>query len=128
MWTLGEAQGAIRDFQFKALQRGYHIALAGGVLNKGYSFNDLDLVALPLDNQIVRSIPELVTVAEKYFGPVIPISASVTSEPLVSDDSKVVRFSKEGKTVDLLFYSRPKPSVVQRVARAVRGFSQPASY
>lgn len=46
-WTLNDALEFIRDRQAGAEAAGYYLALAGGVLNRGSSFNDLDVVAVP---------------------------------------------------------------------------------
>jgi hypothetical protein len=47
VWTLDEALAFIRQFQQDAMNHGFYLALAGGVLNNGYSAKDLDLVAVP---------------------------------------------------------------------------------
>jgi hypothetical protein len=87
-WTLTNALATIRAFQFKALQLGYHLALAGGVLNKGQSEKDLDIVVLPLDGQNQYK-ERLLAAAEAAFGAPKSISEFV------------VRYSND---VDLLFY------------------------
>jgi hypothetical protein len=46
-WSIEDALVLIRNIQPKCMELGYYIALAGGVLNKGYSDSDLDLVAIP---------------------------------------------------------------------------------
>lgn len=46
-WTLENSVELIRILQPLAHQHGYHLALAGGILNRGYSDKDLDVVALP---------------------------------------------------------------------------------
>lgn len=50
-WTIEEGLTLIRGLQPQAKAYGYHIALGGGVLNKGTSEKDLDLYFLPLDNK-----------------------------------------------------------------------------
>ena len=47
VWVLGEAIDLVRCLQADCMRKGYYIAIAGGVLNNGYSNNDLDLVAVP---------------------------------------------------------------------------------
>lgn len=54
MWTLDEALSLIRDLQPEVLRLGYHITLAGGVLNKGVSEKDLDLIFLPFNEENSR--------------------------------------------------------------------------
>lgn len=46
-WTLDDAVTLIRSVQPAVMQAGYYMALAGGVLNKGTSLTDLDLVIVP---------------------------------------------------------------------------------
>ncbi len=50
LWTLDGALPLIRSLQPKTRDFGYHLCLGGGVLNKGESNKDLDLVFCPLDN------------------------------------------------------------------------------
>lgn len=49
MWTLDDALKVIREAQPIIKEFNYHLALAGSVLNNGFSNNDLDIVALPLN-------------------------------------------------------------------------------
>jgi hypothetical protein len=46
-WTLENSVELIRLLQPLAHRHGYHLALAGGILNRGFSEKDLDVVALP---------------------------------------------------------------------------------
>lgn len=46
-WGMDEALRLVRRMQKDVRPLGYHIALGGGVLNKGYSDKDLDLYFLP---------------------------------------------------------------------------------
>lgn len=48
MWMRSDAFRLIEELQPKLMAAGWFIALAGGVLNKGYSEHDLDLVAVPM--------------------------------------------------------------------------------
>ena len=50
VWTLEAALEVIRAIQPLVREFGYHVALGGGVLNKGESRKDLDLYFLSLDN------------------------------------------------------------------------------
>lgn len=45
-WTHYEAVNIIQELQEFAHSCGYHICLGGGVLNKGVSYNDLDLIII----------------------------------------------------------------------------------
>lgn len=51
MWTLQEAQILINGLQPKLRKVDYHVTLGGGVLNNGFSPNDLDLYFLPLEDE-----------------------------------------------------------------------------
>lgn len=48
MWELEQALTLIRKLDMYVRNYGYHLALGGGVLREGYSYNDLDIYALPL--------------------------------------------------------------------------------
>ncbi len=56
MWTLEEGLAFIRDLQPKAWANGYHLALAGGVLNRGESFKDLDIIVMGMSNRILPDV------------------------------------------------------------------------
>ena len=47
MWTLDQALQVVRQLQPRCHAIKYHVALGGGVLNRGESHNDLDLFFLP---------------------------------------------------------------------------------
>lgn len=47
-WTIDDAINLIRVVQPLAKHAGYHVGLAGGVLNRGESLHDLDLIVMPL--------------------------------------------------------------------------------
>lgn len=47
---LEEALKLIRYMQPRAKECNYYLTLAGGVLNNGYSDNDIDIVAIPSNN------------------------------------------------------------------------------
>lgn len=75
MWDLHDALKIIRETQETAKGFGFHISLAGGVLNKGFSENDLDLLFIPLSgHDIVKDYRGLEQSLEigwgvpEYFG------------------------------------------------------------
>lgn len=47
VWVIEDALALIRRLQPKALECGYALSLGGGVLNAGFSWKDLDIVAVP---------------------------------------------------------------------------------
>lgn len=48
MWDLDSALELIRTIQHELHDANWHVALAGGVLNRGFSEKDLDLVFVPM--------------------------------------------------------------------------------
>jgi len=52
MWTLEEALIIVRELEAGLI--GWHVALAGGVLHKGKSDHDLDLVFFPRDSTNIQ--------------------------------------------------------------------------
>ena len=102
MWTLDTALPVVRALQFKALQFGYHIALGGGVLNKGQSDRDLDIVVMPLDSRVDPRRDRFLAVCGEYLGK--PTEVGVASVP---EDDRLFRFTDSaGRIADLLFYAR----------------------
>lgn len=61
VWTLDQALEMARYLQPLVKKYNYHIALGGGVLNKGLSFKDLDLYFMSLDNGKKNDTKGLVT-------------------------------------------------------------------
>lgn len=47
MWTIEEGLEFVRRLQPGAAERGFNLSLGGGVLNKGESLHDLDVVVAP---------------------------------------------------------------------------------
>jgi hypothetical protein len=50
VWTLQEGLALVRVLQPVARSFGYHVAIGGGTVNRGYSKKDLDLYFLPLES------------------------------------------------------------------------------
>lgn len=46
-WDIASAVVWLQTMQIEAHELGYNLALAGGVLNNGFSENDLDVIAVP---------------------------------------------------------------------------------
>ena len=64
MWRFPEAIDLIVRVQPTAHANGYHLGLAGGVLNKGQSDKDLDVMIMPLNN--VEQARDLNTIVEMF--------------------------------------------------------------
>lgn len=47
MWTLRTALAFVRELEAAGAPRGWHFALAGGVMKTGRSSHDLDVIAFP---------------------------------------------------------------------------------
>jgi hypothetical protein len=76
MWTIEGGLKIVRALQPATRQFGYHLALGGGVLNKGESKKDLDLYFLPMggfgDTQEHKP-DEMLRFLERLFGASTPI-------------------------------------------------------
>lgn len=68
MWTLDQGVELVRKIQPDIHKLKYHVALAGGVLNKGCSDKDIDLVFVPLTNENVPVLGDLVNYLYQAFG------------------------------------------------------------
>jgi hypothetical protein len=67
MWTLQQALDLVRSIQPTLVANGWFVALAGGVLNKGHSEHDLDLVLVPMKTG-KTDLVELHCVLSGYLG------------------------------------------------------------
>lgn len=54
MWSRDRAIYLITNIQPELMAKGWFVALAGGVLTRGWSDHDLDLVAVPMDSTSVN--------------------------------------------------------------------------
>jgi hypothetical protein len=61
VWTMPEALALIRQIQGSLRPFGFHVALAGGVLNTDQSFKDLDLIFVPLTNEEAPAVDRLIS-------------------------------------------------------------------
>jgi hypothetical protein len=59
MWELVGALDFLRILQFVAYQEGYNALLGGSVLNKGYSYNDLDIMLMPRGSKYGCDLPDI---------------------------------------------------------------------
>ncbi len=88
-WSLDSALALIRSIQPELHTRKYHVALGGGVLNKGVSYKDLDLYMFPFNG--AETIEPLLPYLESIWG---------VAEDIGSD--------KEGYPPDINFQVRVK--------------------
>lgn len=73
MWRLDDARNLISTLQPHLKPLGFHVALGGGVLNRGWSKKDLDLYFLPLDNSEPSDPPGLLKFLREQWGPSAPM-------------------------------------------------------
>ncbi len=84
MWTIEDALMWIRRMQPELSSVGYHVALGGGVLNKGFSMKDLDLYLLPFEmrHDMSASDQQALSVMERLTGVKgIPFNSGDTEYP-----------------------------------------------
>lgn len=87
-WTLEDALRYIRALQPVAMEAGWCILLGGGVLNKGWSDSDLDLLAYPrVADSSVEDLLEVLPAGDWSLTPV----------------SSVLSYRNEGRLVELIF-------------------------
>lgn len=120
-WTLTEGVELIRAAQPFARHAGYHLGIAGGVLNKGYSNHDLDIVVMPLNsNEHARSLEGLwrafriLGCSEDFF--------EVTARYPQEHGRVIYRTTYMGKDIDLFVYERQ--SLWMRICRRVCSWFQ----
>lgn len=101
-WTLEEGANYIAQFQKKARELDYNLALGGGVLDRGFSFNDLDILCIPRSN---KRIPKKQELLELISGDVevLNINKGYKGEEIEGRD--VYRFTNPENEllVDLIF-------------------------
>lgn len=82
MWNLDDSLSLVRALQSTVKQFGYHVALGGGVLNKGTSDKDVDLYFLPLDNKKLPVLTDkLVNYLNNLWGSPEVIGKEYEEEP-----------------------------------------------
>lgn len=67
MISIHQALQLIRVLHPSAFEGGYNLHLGGGILTRGYSENDLDIVAIRRP-QVLRPFPHMILVAMKELG------------------------------------------------------------
>lgn len=73
MWTLDDGLATVRAVQTTTRHFHYHLAIGGGVVNRGESKKDLDLYFLPLDDGNRRVPADLLKHLEGLWGKSEPI-------------------------------------------------------
>ena len=98
-WYLEEALQIIRMLQPSARSCGYHLALAGGVLNTGSSSNDLDIIVLPLGHGLSKESTFI-----KYLTFTMHHKVNYSHAYPRTDNCDVHRFEYDGRYIDFFFY------------------------
>ena len=115
-WTFEGAKPLIKILQAELRDIGYHVALGGGVLNKGVSKKDLDLYVLPMNNSSVYED------AREVLRRVLDFQGSIKDDPdytgnrglyLNSAMDEASVYSWKGKRVDV-FVIQSHVSIVKR--------------
>lgn len=97
-WTLTDALGLVRDIQPKLHERKWHVALGGGVLNRGVSSKDVDLYFLPFGDITTTAIVPLLT---EWWGASEPFRANADLYPPdINFVTKVKFFLPCGRRID----------------------------
>lgn len=68
-WTLAQAIDFVRQLDKLIRPVGYFAGIAGGVLIRGSSEKDLDVMIMPLNKDPIGKFNDLYKVLEAYFGP-----------------------------------------------------------
>jgi hypothetical protein len=84
MWSLDNALELVREIQPQLHARKYHVAMGGGVLNKGFSEKDLDLYIFPFDNS---EIPPILSFLVEQWGEWAPLWATDSPEDYPADNN-----------------------------------------
>lgn len=102
VWYFGEAQTLIRELQGVMWPVQWHVAIGGGVLNHGYSNDDLDLYILPL-NKHAKSED-----ATKALGSVLVYTRAISGNPRYLSMAPAIEsadvYTYEGKRVDVFVF------------------------
>lgn len=126
-WTLDEALALIRLLQPETRRFGYHLCLAGGVLNKGWSAKDLDLVFAPMDQPDKLADPKgMLGFLDALWGTGSDIGTPLTEDyAKASEDSPYAekkKFDYSGMRIDVFIMKDtrtlkplPKPSVFKQM-------------
>jgi hypothetical protein len=106
MWTREEAIIFIRELSLKMQLAGYEIALAGGVLKKGKSSKDLDLIIFPTTTEranLVAARNSLRSAGLVCLMPKEEVQARWLVDHGSRDKKHVEVWRYKGKRVDLFF-------------------------
>ena len=100
MWTFNQAIEVARELEPLAIRCGYHTAIGGGVVQRGWSAKDLDIFFYISKTEIGCDTNKLIELLKCIgFTEWIPRSDSIAEE---DQDRKVVfACARQGKRIDL---------------------------
>lgn len=93
MWNLEQGLMVVRMLQPTTRNYGFHLAIGGGVVNKGRSDKDLDLYFLPLDDEDTADTDGLLGWLEGTFGASEPIGNAEYGNARTSNYKHKVKFT-----------------------------------
>ena len=104
VWTHETAIALLAVLQPAVRPFGYHIAMGGRVLNRGFSRKDLDLYFLPLesDTEVLPNLaPDLLIYLQGVLGSYVPIHSADYGGGHASPTYKYkLKFDNGGKRID----------------------------
>lgn len=110
MWTLDQALELVRRIQSVIKKYNYHVALGGGVLNRGTSTKDLDLYFLPINSlELPPRLDDLRTYLTTEFGQELALGGHTTFDdgdsPYPPEPEFQIRatYFPQGKRIDAFF-------------------------
>lgn len=100
-WTVAEGIAFCQTLEPFLIVEGYHVALGGSVLTKGYSIKDLDIFIYPHKTE-ERGLSPAAVMA--YIAKILLLERYSICDHSNYKDAKVVFYSqKEGKRIDFFF-------------------------
>lgn len=112
VWTLDDALTVCRWLEEALAPAGYHVALGGGVLLRGYSHKDLDVLIYPRNVLAIERDKAAVLLQEAGFQRWMTVEqvqamwrkiGSTPSRPVAPDNKTVEVWRFDGKRIDLFW-------------------------
>jgi hypothetical protein len=105
IWTLADALPLLREVQTVVQPFGYHVGLAGSVLTKGFSYNDMDMILYPASTARQPKGDVTATLVDLGMRQIHTFEKVRTAwKRMGSNDTKhVEKWDYQGKPVDVFF-------------------------
>lgn len=101
MWNLSDGLELVRRLQPLAKRHEYHIALGGGVLNRGESNKDIDLYVLGFNSGELQATKGIVSMLFSELGEGVPISAKEDNYPNDPRYRLKLKYNLNGRRIDV---------------------------